>query len=1003
MPPQLLAAFLLFFFAIGLTNLKADETASDWFYRAWLTEDGLPDNSVSGIAQAPDGYLWIGTNGGIIRFNGTEFTPLPLHQIPGLPSRQVRAMFLDGLGRIWLSMERGPVIRIAENSFHAFTFEEGIFPEKVPTSMVDDPEGRLWIAYPSGLCLVEGDKVTRIDTSEWFPNRGIAGLTCDTSGQVWLSNDGKLGRIGVEGFELVRDFEGASINITASVDEGIWLTVNHKLMRLDPNDQLHEITDLPTSSEVITVFQDRDQAIWIGTHGDGLLRFNNGSLKRVPTSYGWIDCITQDRDGNIWTGTIGGGLNLIRPRIVTLIGKTDGLPFTAARSTTCDTSGKIWAVSQTGRLASKESNEWIYHNDAEDSEWVNCVSADQKGRIWVGTRYKGLQRLENGELKQYEPSNGIISPFVRSILTAANGDVWIATDRPHELFRLRDENITPIKHEGSLKVIRAMAEGADGTIWIGTSDGRLLRVDGDELIDEKAAEKIPSIRTLHSTPDGSLWIGYPGEGLGHLKDGQYNRITLENGLYDDYISQIQDDGNGSLWIAANRGLFQMNIDELLALPSSKRNKVRCRVFGRNDGLPSFQPSRDYSPGACRDLEGRLYFSTSNGLVEVQPGIMSADALPPPIVLEKVTVDGEVKALYQARAMIAPDHLPEQIDLSQPNPKIVVPPGHDRLVINFAALSLASPENLGFRYQLKPLVKSWENPDNDHSTTFTKLPAGSYKFQIIACNSAGVWNNLGATLDIVVLPFFWETWWFKVAGGLLTAFSAGGIVYLGLRRKHRHQIQRLAAKRALELERGRIARDIHDDLGASLTRISLLSQSSPNPEDETTTRVLGQIQTTARHLMRSMDEVVWAIDPEHDSFDDLANYLSSHAQEFLSVAGLSCRLNLPVDLPELPLTAQIRHNLFLAFKEALNNVVKYAEATEVRISMQSIDNFLILTVQDNGSGIDPNAPADPIRSNSGSGLQNMESRMKEIGGSCTLQSTLGEGTTVEFKVPIKTNP
>ena len=288
---------------------------------------------------------------------------------------------------------------------------------------------------------------------------------------------------------------------------------------------------------------------------------------------------------------------------------------------------------------------------------------------------------------------------------------------------------------------------------------------------------------------------------------------------------------------------------------------------------------------------------------------------------------------------------------------------------------------------------------------TVFPAwhNHYKFQVIACNSVGVWNEDGATLGIVVSPFYWQTWWFRIGGGLLTALAAGGVVFLGLRRKHRHQLQGLAAKRALEQERSRIARDIHDDLGASLTRITLLSQSSSPVEDAGTNTVLDQIHTTARQLMRSMEEVVWAVNPEHDTFDALANYLSNYGQGFLSIAGVRCRLDMPMSLPERSLSAQIRHNLFLAFKEALNNAVKYAAATQVRISLDPGTDAFLLKVEDNGEGIDPIAAAKPMRPTSGSGLANMKSRMDEIGGHCNVESSPGQGTTVEFNVPFIINP
>jgi signal transduction histidine kinase/ligand-binding sensor domain-containing protein len=997
--PHVLAILTL---ATGGSCLEAQTESHDWFYRAWQTEDGLPENSVSGIVQSPDGFLWVGTNGGASRFNGREFDPLALQNIPDLPSRQVRSMFLDRSGRLWLAMERGPVIRIAEDSFHEFSADDGAIG-RVPTSMVDDPEGRLWIGYLRGLSRIEGNTVTRFMIRDGIPSGQHASLACDADGQVWLSNGGRLGRIHDGAFEEVRHFENKDVHIASARESGLWLTVGAEVMRLKKDGRFLHVADLPEKVPVRAILEDRDDALWIGTRNAGLFRLKDGVSERVPTSYPWIDCITEDRDGNIWAGTAGGGLNLIMPRIVELHGKAQGLPFETVQSVDCDASGRLWAVSQSGRVASKESGQWHELDQEEESQWANCVAADPAGGIWIGTREQGLLRIDGDNRKSHGKADGLAGLSVRSLHVARNGDVWIATDSPYQLHRLREGKISQIPHSRSIEAIRAITEAADGSLWFGTSDGHLFQVDGDGPAREHPLAGISSIRALHATPDGSVWIGFAGEGLGHLRDGRFTRIGTSDGLFDDHISQILHDEEGSLWITSNRGLFQVNPSEFLSRPPSERVIVRCRVFGRNDGLPSFRPSRDYAPDSCRGPDGRLTFATVSGLVIVRPDRFHKDSLPPPVVIEKVTVDGKVEALHLARSILTPGSTGGPIDLSKPNPRIVLPPGPDRMVVSFSALSLASPENRGYRYRLTPLDKTWEEAESGLSATFTSLPAGEYQFQVIACNSAGVWNKTGATLEIVVQPFFWETWWFKLGGGTATALAAGAIVFLGLKRRHRAQLREIAAKRALEQERGRIARDIHDDLGASLTRIGLLSQSSPNPDDEATNIVLGQIQSTARHLMRSMDGVVWAIDPEHDSFDDLANYLSTHAQDFLSVAGVSCRLNMPVDLPELPLSAQIRHTLFLAFKEALNNVVKYAGATEVRISLEPGDGFFTLSIQDNGKGIDPDAPSDPGRTNAGSGLANMRNRMATIGGFCTVQSMQGQGTTVEFRVPFHVRP
>lgn len=982
---------------LGLLRGVGAEGVSDWFVRSWQTQDGLPDNSISGIAQAPDGYLWLGTNGGPMRFNGNLFHPLGLQPGEGLPSRQVRTMLMDGSGRLWLGMERGPVIRVSPKSHRFFTGEDGV-GENATKSMTEDQEGRFWVSYSGLVCRIEGDTVTRFEKKDGVPSARDMVIDCTREGQIWLASDGKLQRFEDGRFVHHRHYSDTVLCIGRAADTGLWLTVGSELKHVSKSGEITDVCSLPQGTTANALFEDREGAVWIGTRSHGLLRHKNGSVSQIETTHPWIGCVTEDHDGNIWAGTSGGGLNLVRRRSVSFIDEGMGLPFTSVRSTTCDSEGKLWAVSRTGELARQGDGEWQTVEAASRFAPFNCVATESSGRILAGTRHRGLAVFDGVGWRPFEGNDKLTAPFVRSLLPTRSGDLWIATDRPHRLHRVRDGEVAEMQYEGTFNAIRAMSEGADGTIWIGSSDGRLLRVSGDRLIDEEKVEDIPSIRTLHTTADGSLWIGYAGEGLGLLKDGSYSRFTTEDGLFDDYISQIQDDGQGGLWITANRGLFQVAMEELLNANEGK-SEIRCRVFGRNDGLPSFQPSRDFHPDTCRTPDGLLYFSTGSGLVAANPAAFRTDSQGPALVIEQMLVDGRVRASYQVRSMQHLDSEPLPVDLGAKDPSITLEPAHDRISIQFAALSLASPENVGFRYRLSPLVKQWQTPEGSNQTTFTRLPAGRYKFELIACNGAGAWTETAASLMIVVKPFFWETWVFRTGLGVLLALAAGGLVYQRQRRQHGQQIRRIAAKRELEQERSRIARDIHDDLGANLTRISLLSQQTPTGEPAENDPVLEQIQVTARHMMRSMDEVVWAINPEHDTFDDLANYLSSYAQDFLSVAGIRCRLEMPLVGPDCPLSAQLRHNLFLAFKEALNNVVKYSKADEVRITLSPGEDAFVLRIEDDGVGINRLSPGDPSRSYSGSGLANMNHRMEEIGGSCTVESRSGEGTSLEFHVPL----
>jgi signal transduction histidine kinase len=343
--------------------------------------------------------------------------------------------------------------------------------------------------------------------------------------------------------------------------------------------------------------------------------------------------------------------------------------------------------------------------------------------------------------------------------------------------------------------------------------------------------------------------------------------------------------------------------------------------------------------------------------------------------------------------------------------VQIPPGKQKFELRYTGLSFTSPDKVQFRYRLKGLEDQWIDAGTKRIAEYSYLRPGQYGFQVIACNNDGFWNEQGAILTFTVLPFFWQTWWFQTSCGTSVAAAFAGVVFWGGRRRVRRKLEQSERQRAVERERARIARDIHDDLGASLTRITMLSQSVRAELDSGTpaTADADQIYSTARELTRAMDEIVWAVNPQHDTLDSLVTYLGRFAQQFLSSAGVRCRLDVPVYLPSWALTSEIRHNVFLAFKEALNNVLKHAAATEVRISLQLEPNGFILLLADNGRGfalnsqIPPTQFADPTaRLSAGNGLVNMKKRLEEIGGRCECDSAAGEGTRIKFVVKTHDN-
>jgi signal transduction histidine kinase len=399
-------------------------------------------------------------------------------------------------------------------------------------------------------------------------------------------------------------------------------------------------------------------------------------------------------------------------------------------------------------------------------------------------------------------------------------------------------------------------------------------------------------------------------------------------------------------------------------------------------MPSLICSGGLQPSATRTSDGRLWFPTSKGLAVINPADVKPNSLPPPVVIESILANGHAQPWDH--------HAPAPLRLA---------PGWQRLEFHYAGLSFIAPEEMRFQCRLEGLEKNWVDAGNKRVAEYNYLPPGNYTFHVRACNSDGVWNESGAVLPFTVLPHFWQRFWFRAVTSLAIALLLAGVVFWGVRRRLHRRLEAAQRLQAIERERTRIAKDIHDHLGANLTRISLLSQSAQgdlaNPTE--VAAHLDRIYGTARELTRAMDEIVWAVNPQHDTLDSLASYLGNFAQDYLAPLHIRCRLEMPLQLPHWPITAETRHNVFLAFKEALHNVVKHSGAEEVSIFLTPEADRFTLIVRDNGKGFDPKAVRH--RAGRGNGLKNMAQRLEKIGGRCEIQSHPGSRTEITFSVAV----
>ena len=986
-----------------LPAFQASGSSNDWFARAWRSDEGLPDNNVSGIAQTPDGFLWVATVGGLVRFDGTRFDEFSALNLEGVPSRGIRTLLLDKQNRLWLSMDRGIIVCAQPNSAKVLTSVDGL-PNSQALVFAEDANGAIWMAYGArrNLACIKGGQVTVLGEAEGIPASGQGWIAADAKGELWLAKGGQLSVFRNGKFQPLKDFpQAGSVRIAAARTGGVWISSGVRLWRYREGGELEAAGELPAGVYATTLLEDRTGALWIGTPANGLFRRDDAGVENMPSSHHEVECLAEGREGNIWVGTYGGGLDRLRPRAIELLGAEDGLPFESMRSVCQDSGGTIWATTLNGLLTRNQGTNWEVVSRGTNWQGGNAVSvaSDHDGSVWIGTTSHGLMRYQNGQYKSWRVRDGLEADNIHGLTVTTGGDVWLTFSIG--LQRFRNGEFETIKLPTGTRSLRAMAEDTNGNVWVGTSEGSLYRVKDGVLSDEteRVQGGLLSIRCLCATSDGALWIGYAGGGLGRFKAGKYARITTKEGLHDSYISQIVADNRDRLWLAGNGGIFQVSMKELSIVAddvvAGRKTRLRSVLYGRAEGLSSLQGNYDTVPGATRSMDGRIWMAMRTGLAVVYTENIRDNPDPPPVLVERVTVDGEPVAVYDSKSPLRDPEVRGLEDLRQRSRPLQLKANYRKLVIDFTALSFTAPENVNFRYRLEGLEDDWNEAGTERSATYNHLSSGNYHFRVIACNNSGVWNEKGATFNFAVLPFFWQRWWFQLA--VLAGFTLSVVAvvrYVSFRRL-RTQVRQLEQQTLLHKERARIAKDIHDDLGANLTQIALLSELTR--QDMAAPEKAGghveKISATARQVMKSLDEIVWAVNPRNDTLPHLVDYLGQFTIDFLRAPGIRCRLDLPERPPELNVPADIRHNLFLAVKEALNNIVKHAGAKEVRLGVDVSNGKLRVVVTDDGHGFDK-----PPQDAWADGLRNMRQRMGEIGGECAIESHAGAGTTITFDVP-----
>ncbi len=1002
-----LAGLALFFGRADASDFDLAETAGS--ARTWHETDGLLSDSVTAIVQTRDGFLWVGTTAGLVWFDGVKFTEVKLEAIATNGLVRVSALCEDSDGHLWIGTQQNGLFRLVQGRLQHFTRQQGLLDDNV-TSLAADSHGKVWIGGKSGLNLWTGQQFKSFTRRDGLPDDFVSGVNVARSGTVWITARNGMCQI-VDGhikpYAFQTESQGRSPEYLGTYEDrrgNLWAFGDTYLINLTEGKRFNYFRSSESASvRIWSLCEGRDGRIWIGTSGRGLFCFEDNRFQ--PVIFGenrWpydVRTICEDREGNLWLGTSGGGLVQLRPQSVHVLRAGEGLSNGSTTALALDANGRLYVGLQRGGLFVGESGRFdrVGGGDGLDVQnFVSSVCVARDGVVWAGTLGGGLYGLSNGRGVHFTTANGLADDNALALCDDVNGGVWVSTSAG-TVHRFTGKSLIRFDTMQGLPgtPVTVMIPAATGGLWLGTQDGQILREETNQFTHYVTLTNLGSypVVALHEGEADRLWIGSAGGGLACLINGSPVHWNTSNGLPNDIVAGVVEDQAKNLWLATGAGIYRVNRSDIRKSLDNLRIPLVCKLIAEAKTLP--EPTMvSGGPRALLSPDGELWFATSEGVLNVSPHQSEIEPSVIPLYLESAAFNGQAPIPLLRGGLWSPP--------VTNNAPFKAPVDVRSLEVRFTALDFAAPGDIRFRHKLDGLDLDWAD-DTLRSARYTKLAYGHYRFRVAARIADGPWQEASESFAFIVpTPFYLQTW----AIVLSAVFNVGlvvGIVRLVSHRRLRYALARLEQQQSLERERMRIARDMHDEMGSKLTKISFLSEhaqvdvESAGPLAEK----IEAIAQTSRDLLQTMDEIVWVVNPHNDTLENLAAYLSHYAVEYFQNTSVECEMRLPQEIHHYPLVSEARHNLFLAFEEALNNVLKHSGATKVKVEMILSTREFEVKVTDNGTGFtvpDLSAVPAPTRGvRGGNGLTNMRQRLLDIGGACQIASRPGHGTIVTMHI------
>jgi signal transduction histidine kinase/ligand-binding sensor domain-containing protein len=1025
-----LAGLFFALVALGAALLPALDPQKDishYIIDLWTTDNSnIPQNSVLSLMRTRDGYLWIGTYEGLARFDGLRFTVFDKSNTPAIQNNGMLAMAEGADGALWIGTPNGLLCR-RDGKFRNYMVSDGLSGDFI-LSLSSAPDGSLWIGTTQGLNRYQKGVITRFTTAAGLAPEYISALCTGQGGTLWIGTSSGLFSCDDGHFISHALPGGKSGNTVWSLcparDGTLWVgTAGGGLVSLTRGaPRTFSQREGLFGNEIRVIYEDSHSTLWVGSDSGGLHRLKGGSFTHLRQQHGLssdsIRALVEDTEGSLWIGMFGGGLNRLKDDRYIFYNRRSGLPVDMTRSVFQDRDGVFWIGTIGGGLVRFSSGKFTIFGNKQGLRDLRIWSIAQgrDGAIWFGTYGGGLHRLLNGKIIVYSMRNGLANDIVRAVLAASDGTIWAGTNGGGIDILYPDGHIVNYSRRSGLSddFIYAISQDHEDTVWVGTYNGDLYRFRQGKFTIFKPGPG-PSrnaIWAIHPDAAGALWIGTNSGGLIRFKDGKFRTISSRDGLYSDVAFQILEDDHGFMWMNCNKGVYRVSKKELNDFADGSGRTIHSLSFGISEGVRGVESTGPAQPAGWKSRDGTLWFPTSRGVAVVDPDYHKRNENAPPVVIEKMTVNGNA------------------IDLAPPP---VIAPGRKKLEFTFTALSFLVPEKNLFKTMLVGFDRGWSTETGQRQVSYTNLPPGRYTFRVIACNNDGVWNQAGASLRIELRPFFFQTFWFWSLAALVMIILAVMAYRWHFRRLQRREreLETLVNERTGELSRvneelrqakrlqdevQRIAvHDLKNPLQAIMGSADLICRQDPGLTAGV--RLAEKISLASKRMLALVSEMLEISRIESGDINlelravDIGGLIRKVADGFADqVLNKGQKLDLAIE-PGCRVNGDLEW-LEVIFDNLISNALKFSPVkTSIAVTLRCLEKTVRVAVTDNGPGLTTEdkkkifgkfqrLSARPTggESSTGLGLSIAEQLVRRHGGRIWAESEIGLGSTFYVELP-----